>query len=667
MKQGISRTLIITVLIVTTLGLGILTAVSSVLTYRLAKEQSLQILEESADTLATEINGWLDKYMARAAINAASVEGASGLLTRDVLRDVLKIQLDSKEANGECLEIYVGWADGGITAASGWTPDATWNATERGWYKAAVAAGGTVIITDPYVDSNTGELCLSFARTVGQNGNFGVSALDLTLKTLHEFVVSANTNPDSHEFLVDGNDNILIHPDDRYAPDKDGNYKKLSDIKDTDKTFVVDADISRTGWRVISTVNASAVMAPVYEAIIAMVAIFAITLVAVIVVLHLRIRGTVVKPIHALIDAMNEVEQGSVDVKLAENFKGEFDQLAASLKSIIVATHGQATAVESIASGDYSGDYSPRSDKDVAGKALAHLLAKNNEVFADITRATHAVNDGSRQIADGAQGLAQGSTEQAAAVEQLSSSISEIALKTKDNAAEANRAANLSEAVRLNAEKGSHQMDEMIQAVKEINDASHSIQKVINVIDNIAFQTNILALNAAVEAARAGQHGKGFAVVAEEVRSLAAKSASAASDTGSLIANSMEKAELGARIAGETAASLSEIVAGINESSKIVSDIAVSSEQQSLAISQINNGIDQVAQVVQQNSATSEESAATAEELSGQASTLEDLVAQFKLKGDDGTSHRAIGAKSRKAPAMPAKSESYDNGDFGKY
>ncbi|MCL1820496.1 MAG: methyl-accepting chemotaxis protein, partial [Oscillospiraceae bacterium] len=148
-------------------------------------------------------------------------------------------------------------------------------------------------------------------------------------------------------------------------------------------------------------------------------------------------------------------------------------------------------------------------------------------------------------------------------------------------------------------------------------------------------------------------------------RSLAAKSADAARDTGGLIANSMEKAELGTRIAGETAASLAEIVSGINESSQIVSDIAQSSEEQSAGITQINHGIDQVAQVVQQNSATAEESAAASEEMSGQSSILEGLISQFKLKGATG---RGIGAGHKKQLAMPEKAMNNDNGgEFGKY
>ncbi|MDR1735384.1 MAG: methyl-accepting chemotaxis protein, partial [Oscillospiraceae bacterium] len=163
------------------------------------------------------------------------------------------------------------------------------------------------------------------------------------------------------------------------------------------------------------------------------------------------------------------------------------------------------------------------------------------------------------------------------------------------------------------------------------------------------------------------QHGKGFAVVAEEVRSLAAKSAEAANDTSGLIANSMEKAELGARIADDTAASLVEIVSGINESSQIVTEIAKSSEEQSLGIAQINRGIDQVAQVVQQNSATAEESAAASEEMSGQANMLEELISQFKLKGQSQNRLASRGGGASKL-VMPEKTAyAPTDGDFGKY
>ncbi len=295
---------------------------------------------------------------------------------------------------------------------------------------------------------------------------------------------------------------------------------------------------------------------------------------------------------------------------------------------------------------------------DTFGNAIENMVDSLNEMFGEIQKSTGQVSTGSKEIADGAQILAQGSTEQAASVQQLSASITDVSEKTKDNAGMAGKAARLAGTIQGDAEKGSAQMNEMMAAVKEIDEAGKSISKVIKAIDDIAFQTNILALNAAVEAARAGEHGKGFAVVAEEVRSLASKSAEAARETGEMIQNSIEKAELGTRIAEETASSLTSIVTGIHENNQIVADIAKSSDEQSMAISQINVGIDQVAQVIQQNSATAEESAAISEEMSAQASVLEDLVGKFKLRGNDGMMARVkvapAGMQSQMAISGPS-------------
>ncbi|MCL2088633.1 MAG: methyl-accepting chemotaxis protein [Oscillospiraceae bacterium] len=306
--------------------------------------------------------------------------------------------------------------------------------------------------------------------------------------------------------------------------------------------------------------------------------------------------------------------------------------------------------LQKISDGDLSAKITVESDKDVLGVSLSKTSDSLNNMFSEMNASASQVSIGSKQVADGAQSLAQGSTEQAASVQELSSSISEIAQKTKENAEMANRTSTLADSIRGSAEKGSQQMGEMTTAMNEINQASQSISKIINVINDISFQTNILALNAAVEAARAGQHGKGFAVVAEEVRNLATKSAEAAKDTETMIQDSIKKAELGARIAGETSTSLTEIVSGINESSQLIGDIAKSSEEQSLGISQINIGIDQVAQVVQQNSATAEESAAAAEEMSSQSAMLQELIAQFKLKNPTNSLLRSSSSSKRSAP-----------------
>ncbi|NLW79538.1 MAG: hypothetical protein GXY32_09030 [Ruminococcaceae bacterium] len=339
--------------------------------------------------------------------------------------------------------------------------------------------------------------------------------------------------------------------------------------------------------------------------------------------------------------------------------KDELGETAVSYGMLMQRLGYISGELDKIANGDLTATIEVASENDAMGLALSRMLEKLNGMFSNINNATVQVSNGSKQIADGAQSLAQGSTEQAASVEELSASIGDVATKTEENANMAHEAARLADTIKAGAEKGSGQMAQMLQAVQEISDASQQIGKVIKAIDDIAFQTNILALNAAVEAARAGEHGKGFAVVADEVRNLAGKSAEAAKDTGTMIASSIEKAELGAAIAQDTAASLAEIVAGINESSRIVDDIAQSSSTQSDAISQINQGIDQVAIVVQQNSATAEESAAASEEMSSQSAMLAQMVAQFKLKDGAGAPAAGLPMPGYGTPAATAQDEPY--------
>ena len=314
-------------------------------------------------------------------------------------------------------------------------------------------------------------------------------------------------------------------------------------------------------------------------------------------------------------------------------------------------------SADRIADGDLATEVVTSTGDELGDAAASFEIMRQRirEVLVEINHGADQVAAGAQNVSDASVALSQGASEQAASVEQLSASISEIASQTASNAQNAEKANELTVGTRSRAEMGNQEMQEMLAAMEEINASSVNISKIIKVIDEIAFQTNILALNAAVEAARAGQHGKGFAVVAEEVRNLAARSAKAAKETTDMIEGSMEKVEAGRGIAHKTAQALSEIVGDVASVADIVASIAKASNEQKLALEQINQGVQQVSQVVQSNSSTSEEAATASQHLSAQADSMKANVGKFRL-GNIGSSFRG-GASATRMAAAPARQE----------
>lgn len=261
------------------------------------------------------------------------------------------------------------------------------------------------------------------------------------------------------------------------------------------------------------------------------------------------------------------------------------------------------------------------------GLMISRMITKPIEaIIESLNEGASLVASASEQLSAASHQLAEGSSEQAASIQETSASVEESDSMVKQNTENTQEAASLAKKTKDYAVRSNEKMDGMMATTEVLKKSSDEIAKIIKVIDEIAFQTNILALNAAVEAARAGDAGKGFAVVAEEVRNLAQKCAQATKDTSGIIQKNVDLSSQSAEATKEISADIKAINDQAQKVSDLLNEIAVASKEQAQGISQINTAISQMEQVVQANASTAEESAAASSELSSQAVNLKGIV-----------------------------------------
>lgn len=372
--------------------------------------------------------------------------------------------------------------------------------------------------------------------------------------------------------------------------------------------------------------------------------IFTVGMVLLSVIISLLIIKKLVKailnPLTEITNATNALAQGDFSLDLQYESADEFGMACKSIQTSFAELKNIINCVAYNLRQMADGNFAIESHIKFQGEmqeiesAGMDLLQKMNIFFKEIKSSSEQIHSGSDQVADGAQALAQGATEQASSLQELAASIAEISENVSENAKNSQKANALATVSGEVAASTLKEMQEMLAAMNAISISAESIGKVIKVIDDITFQTNILSLNAAVEAARAGTAGKGFAVVADEVRNLAQKSSESAKEITDLVENAISAVNQGECIAQKTSQAFDGLSEKINEVLSTVQEIAIASEEQANSIKQITVGIDQISAVVQTNSATSEESAAASEELSSQANRLNTLLAQFKLNSE---------------------------------
>ena len=572
-------------------------------------------------------------------------------------REDIQDYVDSMvEMDDQISAVYSCYDENVTIMSGGWQPPADFIVTEREWYKGAQANPENVYVSDPYVDEQSGEICITLAKATYRDGVVaGVVGMDMYMDNLVSLIEESYASS-SYVFLTTADGTILVHPNKDYSLDVDkistvqeansGRYQSLVKGNMSSKLFLdykggfkfgIGNTSEVVGWKVIS-------VKPIYSILLLFVLIIALNLVIYFVmtaVTRKDVQGKIsvlFRPLESISGKMSLVAQGDLSVVFdeeknsmeIEKLTDSINETIASLKFYIDSISGTVTAISDknltvTIDGDFKGSYVQIKD------ALESIVRNLNESFRQISREAENVLDFADKLGKTTEGVAQSASQQNESVANVSEDMMRLTEQTKQITERAAFVRDTAEITQKHLETGNQQMNKLVNAMESIEQCYGEIAGFVGTIKDIAAQTNLLSLNASIEAARAGEAGRGFAVVADEISTLAASSALASDNIDKLIGESQSAVSAGKELVTATSATILQGMNDSVQSKQHMDEIVEYVEKQQKAIEDVNEELKEVAGSVENNAASAEENTAISQQLNECAQSLKQMADSFTL------------------------------------
>lgn len=628
-----------------------------------------QELELKSQSSAYQVSGFFNQY------NEIVKQMQANELLKQMMREIKEPgsaqDVDAYAAAEQCLDnilatesnIPLAWTvdlDSGESVRSGGvirglTTD--YDVTTRSWYVQAMQEQ-KLIVTEPYLDTLSQTMVTSIIAPIYENNSsqmLGLVAIDLTLETLNELMSSYSLGKSSFFILMTDSGTIMHHPNEEMVTlnieesglsqniltaISNGTYGSYDYELDGVSMKGYLTSVGDTGWKVLAGITTQEFNQE-FLSILFSTSVVILISILVIILLLMKIANAIAIPVMELGEAANRIADGDLDVHISCKTNDEINQVSIALqrtverlKEYIAYIDELSDALNEIANGNlklelkqnYNGEFSKLKD------SLEHFVLEFSSIMNEINVVSSQVASGSVRVASGAQTLADGTLTQVQNIEDLSKALNAMTQSLHHSADDAKVAVTKAEEEQRYVVQSKQKLQELKDAIYQINSKSDAIGKIVQTIDNIAFQTSILSLNASIEAARAGEVGKGFAVVAGEVNDLAQKSTNASKNIAQLITETLQAVEVSVAIATESENMQDLVVKSAAESNETMLKISENSKRQILQCQEIQTEVERVSSVINSNSTTADESHEASDSLSGQAKLLRNLVKKFHTK-----------------------------------